>query len=1193
MSQEKNEKLGFSKKSSGVVLKDVTKIFQQPDTGKDFVAVDHINLEIKDGEMVTLLGPSGCGKTTTLRMISGFEYPTSGNVFIGDRDVAKIPPNKRGISMVFQSYALFPHLNIWENIAYGLRVAKIPQDEIIRRTNDVVELMQLKGMEKRFPNQLSGGQQQRVALARAVVIEPSVLLFDEPLSNLDAKLRESMRDELRALQQRLGITSLYVTHDQSEAMAISDRVVIMKDGVIRQQGTPTEIYEQPNSRFVANFIGKANFIDGTFKGRDGEAALVEIGGKTFSIPAPGKMEGVEVGGACCLTVRPESFLLTKDAGALPGTVSRATYYGAKIEYEVMRDHKGNVITVCNMENLDPVGIHTGDSVVVAPSQTLTDHEYQMLRTAALDIITELGIEGGCNCQFALKPDSFDYAVIEVNPRVSRSSALASKATGYPIAKVATKIALGYTLDEITNDVTGETCACFEPALDYVVVKYPKWPFDKFVYADKSLGTQMMATGEVMAIGNNFEHAMMKAVSSIELGMDTLTLSDFEKLTTEEVIEHLHVQDSERAFCVYEALKRGVPHQTIYDITKIDWWFLDKMQHLANLELGLKNGPLTREKYLEAKHYGFLDKTILRLSGAEKLPMDNYVCGFKMVDTCAAEFAAKTPYFYSTCDKENEAEQFIHAHKTGKKKILVFGSGPIRIGQGIEFDYCSVHAVWTLKKHGCEAILVNNNPETVSTDFDTGDRLYFDPLNPESVDHIIAAEKPDGCLVQFGGQTAIKLAKHMDEIGLPIYGTPADAIDEAEDRERFDELLERCGIPRPAGRTVFTLDEALQAAQEVGYPVLMRPSYVLGGQNMIVAYNSSDVIEYMGVITKHVDMSHPVLMDKYIYGTECEVDAICDGTDYLVPGIMEQIERTGVHSGDSICVYPPYNFPQDVIDTLVDYTGRFARELKVVGLVNVQYAVQDGKVYVIEVNPRSSRTVPYISKVTGVPMVDLAVRCTLGEKLKDMGYGTGLWRNGKSPYVAVKVPVYSFLKLHGVDTMLGPEMKSTGEVLGIAPNMHEALIKGLVAAGYQFKTPGPGSCVIISVKDSDKKEAAELAWKLHDYGYKIYGTPGTARYLNSQMVPCSTVRQMSEERPNVLDLLESGLVDYIISTSPHGRAPHRDSVKFRRKATELSIPCITALDTARILVNALRSDHDISGMELVDIATLHRDAANGK
>ena len=789
----------------------------------------------------------------------------------------------------------------------------------------------------------------------------------------------------------------------------------------------------------------------------------------------------------------------------------------EIEYEVMRDSKGNVITVCNMENLDPVGIHTGDSIVVAPSQTLSDKEYQMLRTAALDIITELGIEGGCNCQFALK----------------------------------------------------------------------------FVYADKSLGTQMMATGEVMAIGNNFEHAMMKAVSSTELGLDTMTLPDFEKLTTEEVIEHLHVQDSERAFCVYEALKRGVAHDVIYDITKIDWWFLDKLQHLADIEMGLKNGELTTEKYLNAKRFGFLDKTIKRLAGVDTLP-EAPKAAFKMVDTCAAEFAAKTPYFYSTYDEDNEAKSFIAERSDpDKKKVLVFGSGPIRIGQGIEFDYCSVHAVWTLKQHGCEAILVNNNPETVSTDFDTGDRLYFDPLNPESVDHIIETEKPDGCLVQFGGQTAIKLAKHMDDIGLPILGTPADAIDEAEDRERFDELLERCGIPRPEGRTVFTLDEALQAAQEVGYPVLMRPSYVLGGQNMIVAYNSADVIEYMGVITKHVDMSHPVLMDKYILGTECEVDAICDGTDYLVPGIMQQVERTGVHSGDSICVYPPYTFSQKVIDTLVDYTGRFARELKVVGLVNVQYAVQNDRVYVIEVNPRSSRTVPYISKVTGVPMVDLAVRCTLGEKLKDMGYGTGLWRNGKSPYYAVKVPVYSFLKLHGVDTMLGPEMKSTGEVLGIAPSFHEAMMKGLVAAGYQFKTPGPGSCVIISVKDSDKAEAAELAWKLHDYGYKIYGTPGTARFLNSEMVPCSVVRQMSGARPNVIDLLESGLVDYIISTSPHGRDPHRDSVKFRRKATELSIPTITAMDTARVLVDALRGDHDISQMELVDIAHLHREAAKGE
>ena len=874
-------------------------------------------------------------------------------------------------------------------------------------------------------------------------------------------------------------------------------------------------------------------------------------------------------------------------------VERAIFGWKEIEFETMRDGVGNVIAVCSMENFAPVGVHTGDSIVVAPTQTLADKEFQMLRKASLDIITHLGIVGGCNVQLALNPDSFEYAVIEVNPRVSRSSALASKATGYPIAKVATKIAIGYTLDEITNDVTGKTCACFEPALDYIVVKYPKWPFDKFVYADKSLGTQMMATGEVMAIGNNFEHAMMKAVSSTELGLDTMTLPDFEKLTTEEVIEHLHVQDSERAFCVYEALKRGVAHDVIYDITKIDWWFLDKLQHLADIEMGLKNGELTTEKYLNAKRFGFLDKTIKRLAGVDTLP-EAPKAAFKMVDTCAAEFAAKTPYFYSTYDEDNEAKPFIAERSDpDKKKVLVFGSGPIRIGQGIEFDYCSVHAVWTLKQHGCEAILVNNNPETVSTDFDTGDRLYFDPLNPESVDHIIETEKPDGCLVQFGGQTAIKLAKHMDDIGLPILGTPADAIDEAEDRERFDELLERCGIPRPEGRTVFTLDEALQAAQEVGYPVLMRPSYVLGGQNMIVAYNSADVIEYMGVITKHVDMSHPVLMDKYILGTECEVDAICDGTDYLVPGIMQQVERTGVHSGDSICVYPPYTFSQKVIDTLVDYTGRFARELKVVGLVNVQYAVQNDRVYVIEVNPRSSRTVPYISKVTGVPMVDLAVRCTLGEKLKDMGYGTGLWRNGKSPYYAVKVPVYSFLKLHGVDTMLGPEMKSTGEVLGIAPSFHEAMMKGLVAAGYQFKTPGPGSCVIISVKDSDKAEAAELAWKLHDYGYKIYGTPGTAKFLNSEMVPCSVVRQMSGARPNVIDLLESGLVDYIISTSPHGRDPHRDSVKFRRKATELSIPTITAMDTARVLVDALRGDHDISQMELVDIANLHREAAKGE
>ncbi len=863
----------------------------------------------------------------------------------------------------------------------------------------------------------------------------------------------------------------------------------------------------------------------------------------------------------------------------------------EIEFEVMRDSKGNAITICSMENVDPVGIHTGDSVVVAPCQTLTDKEFQMLRTAALDIINELGIEGGCNCQFALKPDSFEYAVIEVNPRVSRSSALASKATGYPIAKVATKIAIGYTLDEIRNDVTGTTSACFEPTVDYIVVKYPKWPFDKFVYADKSLGTQMMATGEVMSIGNSFELAIMKAVTSIELGMETLTLNTLAELDNDALVERLHVQDAERMFCVYEALKRGIDHKVIYDITKIDWWFLDKMQHLAELENGLAacNGSLSLEQYKTAKQYGFMDKTIKRLAKVEELPCESLRASYKMVDTCAAEFAASTPYFYSTYDEDNEAANFLakkEAEEGKKKKVLVFGSGPIRIGQGIEFDYCSVHCVWTLKKYGCETVIVNNNPETVSTDFDTGDRLYFDPLTPESVDNVIATEKPDACVVQFGGQTAIKLAQHMEDIGMPILGTPADAIDEAEDRERFDELLERCQIPRAPGRTVYNLEEALAAAEEVGLPVLMRPSYVLGGQNMIVAYTKEDVIEYMGVITTHVDMDHPVLLDKYIVGRECEVDAICDGTDFLVPGVMEQVERTGVHSGDSICVYPAQHISQKARDTMVDYTGRFARELKVVGLVNVQYAVAGDDVYVIEVNPRSSRTVPYISKVTGVPMVDLAVRCCLGEKLADMGYGTGLYPT--APYVAVKVPVFSFEKLHGVDTQFGPEMKSTGEVLGIASNYHDALLKGMVGSGYTLKTPSsPDACCVFSVKDTDKPEFMEIAWQMRELGYKLYGTAGTCAWLNKHMIPCNLVRPMSEEGPNIMDLLQSGNVDYVFSTSARGRDPQRDSVRLRRKTVELSIPCITAVDTAKSLVQCLRSDHELKKIELVDIATLHR------
>ena len=854
----------------------------------------------------------------------------------------------------------------------------------------------------------------------------------------------------------------------------------------------------------------------------------------------------------------------------------------EIEYEVMRDAKGNVITVCNMENLDPVGVHTGDSIVVAPSQTLSDHEYQMLRTAALDIITELGIEGGCNCQFALKPDSFEYAVIEVNPRVSRSSALASKATGYPIAKMAAKIAIGYGLDELTNEVTGESCACFEPALDYVVVKYPKWPFDKFVYAKKDLGTQMMATGEVMAIGTSFEAAMMKAVSSIELGLETLTLPALAADSDETIVEKLHHCDSERAFVVYEALKRGISWDIIHDITKIDRWFLAKMQHLADIENELARGELTEESYRTAKQYGFLDKTIRRLTGKE-IPVQLHA-SYKMVDTCAAEFAARTPYFYSSFDEENEAAEFIAEHPTDKKKVMVFGSGPIRIGQGIEFDYCSVHCVWTLKDYGCETVIVNNNPETVSTDFDTGDRLYFDPLNEESVAHIIHTEQPWACVVQFGGQTAIKLTKHLQKLGVKILGTSADAIDEAEDRERFDELLERCGIPRPAGDTVFTCDEALAVAGRLGYPVLLRPSYVLGGQNMIIAYNEADVREYMAIITSH-ELENPVLVDKYLTGVECEVDAICDGEEFLIPGIMEHIERAGIHSGDSISVYPPQTLKQKIKGTLVDYTGRLARALKVVGLVNIQYVVHNDQVYVIEVNPRSSRTVPYISKVTGVPVVALAVRCLLGEKLADMGFGTGLYPTGD--ICAVKVPVFSFEKLHNVDTQLGPEMKSTGEVLGIGRCFEDAMLKGLIAAGYQMRRPDPKQCkcVLLTVKDSDKPELVELAWQFKQLGYKLYATAGTANYLAQNMVACNEVRKISEEGPNILDLLESGLVDYVLSTSSKGRLPGLDSVKLRRKAVELSIPCLTAIDTARVLLSCLRSGRTIEDVDLIDISTL--------
>ena len=853
----------------------------------------------------------------------------------------------------------------------------------------------------------------------------------------------------------------------------------------------------------------------------------------------------------------------------------------EIEFEVIRDAKGNVITVCSMENFDPVGVHTGDSIVVAPAVTLSDKEYQMLRTASLNIISELKVEGGCNCQFALEPESMQYAVIEVNPRVSRSSALASKATGYPIAKVAAKIAIGYSLDEIVNAVTGKTYACFEPALDYIVVKFPKWPFDKFVYASRKLGTQMKATGEVMSIAPNFEAALMKAVRGAELKVDSLNMPMMLKASDEEIFGRIDPADDVRIFAVFEALKRGMSIAEIHEKTLIDEWFLGKLLNLVNLERALADGALTKEKYQQAKLWGYLDSTIERLSGGQQVPEEwKHPYSYKMVDTCAGEFAAETPYFYSTTDAENEAAEFIAERDQGKKRVLVFGSGPIRIGQGIEFDYCSVHCVWALKEQGYEAVLCNNNPETVSTDFDTGDRLYFDPLTKEDVKNLIETEKPYGVVVQFGGQTAISLANYLDSLGVNILGTPADSVDAAEDRERFDEVLEKCGIPRPKGDTVFTAEQAKEVANRLGYPVLLRPSYVLGGQNMIIAYNDADVDEYMAIITR-TKLENPVLVDKYLMGTEVEVDAICDGVDFVIPGIMQHVERAGVHSGDSIAVYPPYDMSERIKQTIIDYTGKLAKELKVVGLMNVQYVVYDHQVYVIEVNPRSSRTVPYVSKVTGVPMVDLATKCMLGMKLKDMGYESGLVPN--AAYTAVKVPVFSFEKLHNVDTHLGPEMKSTGEVLGIAKTFEEALFKGLIAAGQKLTHEG---AVLMTVRDNDKRELLDIADKFLGLGFKLYATPGTANFLNQHMIPASVAHHASEEGPNnVIDLLNSGKISYVISTSKKGRSPQKDSVKLRRKAVEHGIVCLTSLDTAKALADCIAMNKTVQDIELVDITKI--------
>ncbi|MDD4688744.1 MAG: carbamoyl-phosphate synthase large subunit [Eubacteriales bacterium] len=854
----------------------------------------------------------------------------------------------------------------------------------------------------------------------------------------------------------------------------------------------------------------------------------------------------------------------------------------EIEFEAMRDSNGNAITICSMENFDPVGVHTGDSIVIAPAVTLADKEYQMLRSAALSIVSELEIEGGCNCQFALKPDSFEYAVIEVNPRVSRSSALASKATGYPIAKVAAKIAVGYNLDEIVNAVTGTTYACFEPAIDYAVVKLPKWPFDKFVYAKKTLGTQMKATGEVMAIAPTFEAAIMKAVIGAEISHTSLNTPTFKELSDEEIVRQLEVCDCDRLFTVFEALKRGVTPEKINEITMIDNWFLYKLLKLVDMEDRLAKQELTDELYNEAKDLFYSDEVIESISG-QKVKNHKFA-SFKMVDTCAAEFAATTPYFYSTYDEENEAQEFLDKLNSDKKTVIVFGSGPIRIGQGIEFDYASVHCVWALKKLGFEVVIVNNNPETVSTDFDTSDRLYFEPLTQESVMNIINTEKPWGVVVAFGGGTAIKLTNYLYDQGVNILGTSADSIDAAEDRERFDALLEELNIKRPNGFTVMNCDEALKVADEVGYPVLMRPSYVLGGQNMIIAFDESDIKEYMKIILAH-NITNPVLIDKYLMGTELEVDAICDGEDILIPGIMEHIERSGIHSGDSIAVYPAQNVSDKLRERIIECTKALSIGLKVSGIVNIQYLIYENELYVIEVNPRSSRTVPYISKVTGVPMVDLATRCMLGEKLSDMGYGTGLYKN--SPYVAVKVPVFSFEKLANVDSQLGPEMKSTGEVLGIASTMQEALYKGLRGAGYGLKKSGG---VFVTVRDSDKKEISDVVRKFADCGFKIYATKGTAAVLEKNEISVISVDKIHESGNNPITLFESGKVNYVISTSAKGRIPTRDSVKIRRKAVERNIPCLTSLDTANAVVDSLLSRWWDISTSLVDINDMREEKA---
>ena len=851
----------------------------------------------------------------------------------------------------------------------------------------------------------------------------------------------------------------------------------------------------------------------------------------------------------------------------------------EIEYEVMRDGAGNCITVCNMENLDPVGVHTGDSIVVAPSQTLGDKEYQMLRTSALNIITELGITGGCNVQYALNPDSFEYCVIEVNPRVSRSSALASKATGYPIAKVAAKIALGYTLDEIPNAITGKTYASFEPMLDYCVVKIPRLPFDKFISAKRTLTTQMKATGEVMSICNNFEGALMKAIRSLEQHVDSLMSYDFSNLSREEMLQELHIVDDMRIWRIAQAIRIGISQEEIHEITKIDLWFIDKIAILTEMEYALKTRELDEDLLREAKRMEFPDYVIAKLNGKteetvkEMRKTYGITAAYKMVDTCAAEFAATTPYYYSVYGGENEAER-----TPDKKKVLVLGSGPIRIGQGIEFDFCSVHCTWAFAKEGYETIIINNNPETVSTDFDIADKLYFEPLTPEDVENIVNIEKPDGAVVQFGGQTAIKLTEALMKMGVPILGTSAENVDAAEDRELFDEILEQCQIPRPKGQTVFTAEEAKKAANELGYPVLVRPSYVLGGQGMQIAINDEDVEQYIGIINR-IAQEHPILVDKYLVGKEIEVDAVCDGEDIVIPGIIEHIERAGIHSGDSISVYPAQTISKTAKATIEEYTKRLAKALHVIGMINIQFIVCGEEVYVIEVNPRSSRTVPYISKVTGIPIVPLAAKAIMGYKLKDMGYTPGLQPEAK--YFAIKMPVFSFEKIRGADISLGPEMKSTGECLGIAESFNEALYKAFLGAGINLPKH---KNMIMTVRDEDKEEAVEIGKRFEALGYRIYATRNTAKTLQEAGVKAIRTNKIEQPSPNLMDLILGHKIDLVIDTPSQGVEHAKDGFLIRRNAIETGVNVLTAMDTAKALVTSLENT-DLNRLTLIDIAQI--------